>query len=386
MVSNYFYPSQILFGEGTLSKSLDRLPKSSNHIFIISGRNSMRKAGILDEIKSIAKKKGLACTFSSSVFSNPKDTDIDKISLEREKSGADIILGIGGGSSMDAAKIISFMATNKGNSWDYVNMPNRPAQKIKGERLPLVLIPTTSGTASESTPYAVLTKADTKMKKGIGSIKLYPDVVVIDNNILNLMNKKLVAITGFDAFGQALEGYTSKNSTFHSEYFGFSALRTIIENLFDSWSYSSKKDPKLNMAWGTLLSGLSIGIVDVNLAHAMSHPLSAYYNMQHGLAVLLCTFQSIRFNQTYLEKKYSNVAKLMGYKKGGVDEMIEKLYDWVKSFDIDINLKNYGVNESDFDIFAEDALQIGAINTNIRKINKRELVTLYRKIYNGIID
>ena len=385
-VANFYYPTKISIGSGLVSKIFTETDFTIKHCFVVSGKSSMRDAGVLDEINSLAIKNNISITFSNSVNTNPTDKEIDELCLACKQSKADTVIGIGGGSSMDVAKIISMIVNNGGKSWDYVNTNERTARKIKNARLKLILIPTTSGTASESTPYAVLTNAETKMKKGIGDDYLYADNAFIDSDILALMPKNIISITGFDAFGQALEGYTSKNSNMISEYYGYSSAKLIIENLRQSWLDNNNVTAKLNMAWGTIFSGLSIGLVDVNLAHAMSHPISAYYGIQHGLAVLLCTFQSIRFNQERLQNKYSKVANLMGYKNGGADEIIYELESWIKLFDIDIKLKNYGVKINDLQKFADDALMVGAINTNIRKVKKEDLISLYNKIYEGILD
>ena len=181
-------------------------------------------------------------------------------------------------------------------------------------------------------------------------------------------------------------GLHFKNSTFFSEHYGYSGIKLIVDNIKESWSDEKNLNAKLSMAMGTYFSGLSIGLVDVNLAHAMSHPISAYYGVQHGLAVLLCTFQSIRFNASHLKEKYSRVAKIMGYDNGGARQVIDELLSWVNLFNIDIKMKNYGISQNSIEKFADDALMIGAIDTNIRKINKNQLIDMYLKIYDGIVD
>jgi len=385
VISRFYYPTKVHIETGGFRKIFQEIPVNIKSLFVVSGRKSMRNAGVLDEIEAKAKKAGVACFFSKGISSNPISVEVDNLCKQRAGYGADGVLGIGGGSSIDAAKLVAMQATNGGEVWDYVNLKERPAKKVKCEPLPIIAISTTSGAASESTPYAVVTNKRSRMKKGVSSRKLYPRLCIIDSELLSLMPPRLVAITGFDAFAQALEGFTSKNSTFHSEYFGYSSLTYIINSLIESWEDPKDSEAKIDMAWGSLLSGLSIGLADVNLAHAMSHPLSAYHNLEHGLAVLLCTFQSIRFNESVVGEKYNKVNYLFGNTQGGVEYLIEKLHAWVEKFVIDLALKNYGVPKSDLEKFADDALQIGAITTNPRRVTKEDLLKMYAKIWRGNI-
>ncbi len=386
MISRSYYPTRVIIEEGGFRKVVSEAPMEIRSLYVVSGKQSMRKAGVLDELAVVIRKSGIECSFSDGISTNPTDVDVDRLCVQRAECEADAVLGIGGGSSIDAAKLVALQATNGGMVWDYINLKERPAKKVEHDPLPIIAIPTTSGAASESTPYAVITNEEIRVKKGVSSPKLYPVLCIIDPQLLMMMPPRLVAITGFDAFGQALEGYTSGNSTFHSEYFGYSSLTYIVNSLEKSWEHQDDIKAKINMAWGSLLSGLSIGLADVNLAHAMSHPLSAHHNLQHGLAVLLCTFQAIRFNQPVVAEKYRRVARLFGNGEGDAVYLVEKLHTWVDKFGIDLALKNYGIPESDLEKFADDALQIGAINTNPRPVTKGDLFNLYTKIWRGDID
>ncbi len=389
MTSKFFYPAHVLVESGGFRKFISGCPVPFKRLFVVTGKSSMSKAGVLEEIENIARKADVEVLIYSGIGTNPTDSEVDEACEHLAAFRADAVMGIGGGSSIDASKIIAMQATNGGCSWDYINLRERPAKKITKDSLPIIAVPTTSGAASESTPYAVITNARTRMKKGIGSPRLYPTFVILDAELLSLMPPRLVAITGFDAFGQALEGFTSKNSTFHSEYYGLSSLRCIVENLEKSWEHPKNYEYKTNMAWGAFLSGLSIGLVDANLAHAMSHPISARFGIQHGLAVVMCTFQAIQFNRSIVGEKYARVSALFGVRVGSqqdqVDGFLEGLLGWTRKFGLDLALKNYDVPISVLEAFADDALQIGAIDTNPRPITREQLLVLYGKVWNGDI-
>jgi alcohol dehydrogenase class IV len=313
------------------------------------------------------------------------------IDLSAKKLAAknyDCIIGLGGGSAMDMAKSLSIALTNPEQIWAYANLSYRPPIPILNQTIPVISIPTTSGGGSESTPYAVITNSQTKMKKGMRSEKLYPKLVIIDTELLCLMPQQLVAISGFDAFTQALESFTSKNSNIVSDYFALKSLELIISNLEKSWESPENIVSREKMALGSLLSGFAIGITDTNLAHAMSHPISAHYGIQHGLAVFLCTFQEIQFNKVVAAEKYARVASLFNHDEHNkkTQTLIDNLHKWVQKFDIKLNFKNYNIPKSAIEKFVLDAIEIGGIQTNPRPVDIKQLEQLYEKSWNGVVD
>ena len=227
------------------------------------------------------------------------------------------------------------------------------------------------------------------MKKGMKSEKLYPKLVIIDSELLCLAPQKLVAISGFDAFTQALESFTSKNSSIISDYFALKSLELIISNFEKSWESPENIDAREKMALGSLLSGFSIGITDTNLAHAMSHPISAHYGIQHGLSVLLCTFQEIQFNKVVVAEKYSKVASFFNHdvqNKKTIETLIDNLHRWVQKFDIKLNFETYNIPKSAIEKLVLDAIEIGGIQTNPRPVDIKQLEQLYEKAWRGAID
>ena len=143
------------------------------------------------------------------------------------------------------------------------------------------------------------------------------------------------------------------------------------------------------MAWGAALSGLSIGLVDVNLAHALSHPLSGHYNIQHGHAVAMCTAPAINYNRNHVNDKYIRVASLFGYqgtsKDSAADILIDRFKGWNKDFDLDLKLGNFAKNNNDINMLAADALEVGAIKTNVREVEMSDVVTLFNQVWNDEI-
>ena len=388
MNTSFFYPARVLVERNALRKFIKESHFKFSHIFVVTGHKSMKDASVLDEIKHLTKKENIDSFIFAGVNSNPTDLEVNKICKLCNEFKADCVLGIGGTSSIDVAKIVAMQATNGGNSWDYINLKERKAKPITKESLPLITIPTTSGGGSESTPYAVITNSQTRMKKGMKSEKLYPKLVIIDTELLCFMPQQLVAISGFDAFTQALESFTSKNSNIISDYFALKSLELIISNFEKSWESSKNIISREKMALGSLLSGFSIGITDTNLAHAMSHPISAHYGVQHGLAVLLCTFQEIQFNKIVASEKYARVASLFNHNKQNMNTqaLINNLYRWTQKFGIKLNFETHNIPKSAIEKFTLDAIEIGGIQTNPVPVDTKQLEQLYEKAWSGIID
>ncbi len=387
MTSQIFYPTKVVVEIGGHRDLISHCPPDTKKIFVITGHKSMEQAGVLDSIEKQCVKADISVCIHRGISTNPTHAEVDTVVEACREFNADTVIGIGGGSSVDVAKMVAMVMTNGGSCWDYISVGGKSLRKIKIKTLPLIAVPTTSGTGSESTPYAVVTHSETQMKKGMGHAFLYPEVALLDPELLSLMPPEQIAVTGFDAFGQALEGYTSGKSTFHSEYYGFAALQLIAANFERAFDEPTNYDVKAKMAWGATQAGLSIGLVDVNLAHALSHPLSGRFNIQHGRAVALCTAPAIWFNKDSVGDKYIKVASLFGFTGTDANEaakyLIDHFYGLAQKFEVDLSLKNYGLQDVDWEAVTEDALEIGAIKTNVRSVSFEQARALYRCVWEG---
>ncbi|TNE66505.1 MAG: iron-containing alcohol dehydrogenase [Alphaproteobacteria bacterium] len=387
MTSQSYYPTKLVIEAGGYRRFPELMAGAVKRLFVVTGHSAMARAGVLDRLADVSAANDIALHIHRGVNTNPTNVEVDEIADACRAFGADCIMGLGGGSSIDIAKMVALLVDNGGGSWDYINAPGQKARKIERRVTKLVAVPTTSGAGSEATPYAVITHAVTRMKKGMGSPHLYPDLAILDPELLALMPPEQIAVTGFDAFGQAIEGFTSGKSTLHSEFYGLSALKYIIANLERCFDAPDDLEAKGRMAWGASLAGRSIGLVDVNLAHAMSHPLSGRYDIQHGRAVALCTRPAIWFNRAHVGDKYMQVAALMGHTVKSPDTaaaaVIGTYTAWAEKFGIDLRLASYEVPESDLDMLTDDAMEIGAIRTNVIAVTPADVRGLFDLVWRG---
>ncbi len=388
--AEFDFPCQVTVCAGSRRLFPQICKKYGTRVFLVSGTRSMREAGVLQELSDIAKENGLRIFAREGVPSNPMASDADRIAAAARSYGPDVIIGLGGGSAIDCAKAAALLVTHGGKARDYLNLPGQKAKAIPSPVCPVIAIPTTSGSGSEATPFAVLTDDDTALKKGIGSRYLYPVAALLDPELTALMPRQLTAYSGFDAFAQALEGFTSGNATIISDSCARESILQIIKNLEKSVKGPKDLVVRQNMSWGSALSGLSIGLVDVNLAHAMSHPLSSLCGLHHGLAVALCTVPAMRFNERYAGDRYRYIASVFRrvYGRGlrvRENDPVAMVGRWLGRIDRDIprGLVHYIAKAPDYERLAADALEIGAIRTNVRDVGRDDLVELYKMAWNG---
>jgi len=241
----------------------------------------------------------------------------------RTKQQYDCIIGLGGGSAIDMAKSLSIALTQPENIWSYADLSNRPASPLANDVIPVIGIPTTSGTGSEVTPYAVLTESCTSQKGTIQEVAVFPRVAIIDPLLTMGMPKELTASTGIDAFAHAFESYIniSKESPV-SEWAGTEAMRLIFHYLIAAYNEPDNIEARLNMAWASTLAGIAIAHRGTTTAHAIAEPLGALTKLPHSLSVAISTLPVLKYTWKSIISKLANLYKRIniGYPLGKEDE------------------------------------------------------------------
>lgn len=387
---NYYMPTKVIFGPGRLDEIGKEAKQIGSKAILVTGRRAMRKFGITERVEKLLKAAGVAIVPYEKAQPNPTVATVDtgaKIVIEEK---CDLVIGLGGGSAIDTAKGIAIVATQGGSIWDYMEAGKKPEEvkEITSKTLPIIAIPTTSGTGTETSLYAVVTNTESKLKEGTGSPYLFPKVSIIDPELLVSMPPELTAYTGMDAFGHALEGYTSKFANMATDNLATEALRLISASLRKAYRDGKNLKARADIAWGAALSGMVISQVDANLCHAMSHPLSAHYDIAHGLAVGLLTPVTMEYNIDALPDKYINVAKIMGEeikelpKKEAAKLAVKAVRRLLNDIGFPKGFKKIGVEERDLEKLAQDTLLMGALTTNIKEVKFEDIVNLFKKTFN----
>lgn len=297
---------------------------------------------------------------------------------------ADGIIGFGGGSSMDAAKVVAVLAlcsdaNNQGLQALY------GLDKIKGARLPLILIPTTAGTGSEVTPIAIVTTGDTT-KAGIVAKQLLPDVALLDATLTLGLPSHVTAATGIDAMVHAIEAYTSKlKKNVYSDMLAKQALKLLSQNIKTATFDGDNLQARQNMLLGACLAGQAFANAPVAAVHALAYPLGGHFHIPHGLSNSLVLPHVLKFNQ---EVAFTDYAELAPFVMSGVNQnlaaktlstqFIHYLEDLIVSVNLPTSLSTLGIEHSHLPVLAKDAmLQTRLLVNNPKQMTYDDALTIY---------
>ena len=353
--------------------------KGFKHIFVCSDPDLI-KFGVTDKVTDLLDKEGISYTVYSGIKPNPTIENV-KDGVEAFKAcGADSIITIGGGSSMDTAKAIGIIITNP----EFADVRSlEGVASTKNHAVPTIAVPTTAGTAAEVTINYVITDTEKERKFVCVDEHDIPEVAIVDPDMMSSMPKGLTAATGMDALTHAIEGYTTKAAWEMTDMFHLEAIRLIAKNL--RGAVENIPENREGMALAQYVAGMGFSNVGLGIAHSIAHTLGAHYDTAHGVACAMMLPIVMEYNQEYTGEKYREIARAMGVK--GVDEMTAAEYrkaavDAVKqlSKDVGIPQKNEKVRQEDLDTLAADAYADACRPGNPRDTSIEELKELYRKI------
>ena len=273
-------PVPVEFGAGCLGR-LDKHLGGARRALLVTGRHAMKTAGVTDRIGGILTAAGCAVQVYEGISAEPNYDEIEAAAAMARQFGAKVIIGCGGGSAMDAAKAVAVAATHPGPVMDYVL--NGPRQ-ITAVTLPVIAISATSGTGSHVGRIAVLSDRSRGIKRSLISDYLYPRAAFCDAEILRSMPPDVTAVTGFDAFAQALEGYLSRADSPMGKVCAQEALRVIYQALPEAIRSGDDLALRNRMAWGDTLAGISLATNAIITPHSFSMVLGGRYGITHAAA------------------------------------------------------------------------------------------------------
>ena len=353
--------------------------KGFKHVFICSDPDLV-KYGVTAKVTDLLDKEGIPYTLYSDIKPNPTIKNVQDGVAAFKECGADSIITIGGGSSMDTAKAIGIIINNP--EFDDVRSLEGVAP-TKNHAVPTIAVPTTAGTAAEVTINYVITDVEKERKFVCVDENDIPEVAVIDPEMMASMPKGLTASTGMDALTHAIEGYTTKAAWEIPDMFHLEAIKLISQNL--RGAVENTPEGREGMAMAQYIAGMGFSNVGLGIAHSIAHTLGAHYDTPHGVACAMMLPIVMEYNQEYTGERLREVARAMGVE--GVDNMTQAEYrkaaiDAVKklSADVGIPAKNDRIREEDLDVLAADAFADACCPGNPRDTNIEDLKELYRKI------
>ena len=338
------------------------------------------KFNVTSKVTDLLEKAGIPYELYSNIKPNPTIENVTSGVEAFKKSGADCIVAVGGGSSMDTSKAIGIIITNP--EFEDVRSLEGVAP-TKNPCVPIIAVPTTAGTAAEVTINYVITDVEKQRKFVCVDTHDMPIVAVVDPEMMSTMPKGLTAATGMDALTHAIEGYTTKAAWEMTDMFHLEAIRLISKYLRSA--VNNEKEGREGMALGEYIAGMGFSNVGLGIDHARGHTLSAHYDTPHGVACASLLPISMEFNRDYSGEKYREIARAMGVE--GVDSMSQEEYRdaainavQTLSNDVGINPKNEKITEEDLDQLAIDALNDACYPGNPREATKEQVIELFRKL------
>ena len=410
----YKVPQKIYFKRGALSQALAEL-SGKQRAYIITDK-TMEQLGHVRSVADVLEGLNIKFRVFSNVLPDPNISNVQEALAIANSWQPDIIIGLGGGSAMDEAKMVWLLYENPDTSFEDIAMRFMDIRKRiyaappLGKKATMVAIPTTSGTGSEVTPFTIITDEKTGTKYAITDYALTPDMAIIDPEFVLGMPKKLTAWSGLDVLTHAIEAYTSVYSTNFTEGQALEAARLVFKYLEKSYSLGAKDiNAREKMHYAATIAGMAFANAFLGLCHSMAHKLGAMYHVPHGLANALLLTYVIEFNATdkptkqglFPQYKYPFVkgryAKIVDFllphnnlgddKDAKVEKLIEMITDLKNRLDIPKSLKEYGIPEKEFldnlDKLSELAFDDQCTGGNARYPLISEIKDLYLKAYYG---
>jgi alcohol dehydrogenase len=370
-------PTKVYFGPGNIAqlKDIVEAELQAQKPFLVTDKG-IQESGIADIVTSVFPDMPVF----GEVEQNPKHPTIDKAGNVVRETKPDLIIGLGGGSALDAAKAIALLATNPGNIEDYEGR-----SKYKDPPLPVLAIPTTCGTASEVTWVAVITHTERKFKMSIKGPLMFPAVAVVDPDLLTTLPPSLVASTGMDALTHAIEAYTVKPATYITDIFARTSLKYIfqsIEEAYDDIQGNAKARERIML--GSMLAGFAFGNSDVGAVHCIAESIGSLLDTPHGVANAIFLPYVMEFNMPVAARRFAEISRLAGIHEVDDYEAAQSLIQKIKNLSRKLHIpsvKEIGLEESHFPEIAQKSFANNSNPSNPREASAEDYLQILSRAF-----
>ena len=340
-------------------------------------------AGLVEKPKTILEDAGIRVHVINNTPPEPTVDQVDEIFQAAKAVACRMVIGIGGGSSIDTAKIVSLLLTNDVALRDLVK---GKAQLVR-RGVPTLMVPTTAGTGAEATPNAIVLVPEDELKVGIVNEKMLPDYVILDPVMTLNLPKAITANTGMDALCHAIECYISKKANPLSDTFALKAVELIARSIRTAYHGGQNLAAREDMLLGAMYGGVAIASSGTTAVHALSYPLGGKYHIPHGLSNAILLPDVMKFNLDACEEKCKDIAVAMGLDvvncttREAAEKMIENLYALIRELNVTCDLKAKGIDESVLDELVEAAAKVTRLlDNNPKAVTKEDMRAIYRKL------
>ena len=375
-------PSCVFGGEGCIARIKDIIEKENAKKAIIFTDQGVCAAGLLEILTDLLEHAKTLYQVFDALASEPSYQDVENTMKEVKDYSGDLIIAIGGGSVMDAAKLCSVL---KDADYAVTDLLHHPA--LAKKQIPTVMIPTTCGTGAEATCNAIVAIPEEQSKQGIVNENMIPDYVILDPQMIRRLPKSIVAATGVDALAHAVECYTSRKATPFSDTYALASAKLIFQNIRKAYRNPEHMEAKNSLLLGAFYGGVAIAGSGTTAVHALSSPLGGKYHIAHGVSNAILFAHVMEFNRDACETRlaalcdgvYPELSKQASSEKARY--IIEQIADIVKVTEIPTDLGEFGVRPKDLDFLAEAGSRQQRLLVNNRKeLSLEDIRAIYQKV------
>ena len=351
----YQSTANIIFGWGVAEAVGAEVKKYGSRALIVTGGSSTKNSGLLERTMRLLEEEGISWVLFDKVTSNPLVSTVMEGAALLNSEGCDVVLGLGGGSSMDAAKAISLMALSGGEPEDYT-FGRRTVERA----LPMVMVPTTCGTGSEVNGISVLSNEHSKDKKAVASPHLIARASLIDPQLMTTMPREVYASVAFDALAHLMEGYLTTTSNPMSDCYTIRGMELMRDHMVRVYENSAGREGWEAVTWASTLGGLSIHAAGLFAPHGLEHPLSGLRNVAHGKGLAAITPAIFQATLPQRGDRFAHISRIFG----GKDETDcpQAVKNLLKSLDLCLTLQDLGFTNGDLDWLADNCIKVGSKN------------------------
>lgn len=374
--------SRIVMGPGAINSAPAEIKRLGGAKVLVVTDPGLVAAGLVGRLESLLDQAGLAHGRFDQVPADPPYEVAGQAARMVEELGAQVIVGMGGGSALDIAKVASVLATNPGPVDALFGIDLVPAPGIK-----TVLIPTTAGTGSEVTPIAILSDHHEKLKKGIVSPHLFPACAILDPELTLGLPAAVTAATGMDALIHAVEAYTSRNATPITDLLAREAMTLIFANLRTAYANGGDLPAREAMLRGSLLAGMAFANAGVTAVHAFAYPIGAEFHIPHGVANSIMLAPVMEFNMLGNLPKFAAMASMFGEDTVGLSPReaallaVEAMRTLAEDLEVPMRLSRFGVRDEDIPALAQGVMKVTRLlANNPRELRLADAEAIYRRV------
>lgn len=363
MISKFYIATKVFYGSNCVVEKGKEFLKYGKKALIVTGSNSAKKSGALDDVIQALTQNDIQYSIFDEVENNPSMQNVESGSQRARDFGTDFVIGIGGGSPLDASKAIAVLATNEIEATELFK------NRFENKPLPIIAIPTTAGTGSEVTPYAILTRKDMETKMGFGNEDTFPKVAFVDAKYTESLSWEITANTAVDALSHSIEGYLCKRSTSMSDILAIESIRIFGECINALANKNIDFETREKLIYMSTLAGMVISHTGTTIVHGMGYSLTYFKNIPHGKANGILMEEYLRYNYDVRKEKIDNILKLLN---------MSNINEFGDVMDI-LTKENIDVTEGEIQKYAQLAMQQSSTKNNYKTVSEEDMINIIKK-------